>query len=139
MLLLVEDNPADARLVKEALKQCAVRVPVVVLDDGEEALALLHRTGPYAQVPRPRLIVLDLNLPKIDGHHVLAEIRHDPALRDIPVVIFTSSRRPEDIARSAALGATAHVPKPSQLTAFFAQVRQIVARWHRPPGVDRRH
>jgi chemotaxis family two-component system response regulator Rcp1 len=128
-ILLVEDNPADVRMTVELLKDTKVRNTLTVASDGIEALDLLHRTGKYAHAVRPDLILLDLNLPKKDGKQVLAEIKADPALRPIPVVILTSSKSEEDIIKSYNLYANCYVTKPVDLEQFVKVVRSIEDFW----------
>ncbi len=128
-VLLVEDNPGDARLTLEALKEGKVLNRVSVVPDGVEAMAFLRREGPYADAPRPNLILLDLNLPKKDGREVLAEVKVDPDLKRIPVVILTTSRAEEDIARTYDLHANCYVTKPVDLDKFLEVVRSIEDFW----------
>jgi len=128
-VLLVEDNPGDARLTLEALKDGKVLNRVSVVPDGVEAMAFLRRQGPYADVPRPNLILLDLNLPKKDGREVLAEIKADPDLKRIPIVILTTSQAEEDIARTYDLHANCYVTKPVDLDKFLEVVRSIEDFW----------
>jgi CheY-like chemotaxis protein len=112
-ILMVEDNPGDAELALEALEQSKISNTVSVASDGEEAMAFLRRTGKHAGAPRPDLILLDLNLPKKDGREVLAEIKADDDLKQIPVVILTSSQAEEDIVKSYNFTATATSRNPS--------------------------
>jgi len=128
-VLLVEDNPGDARLTQEAFKEGKVLNVVRVVSDGEEALAFLRRQGPFADAPRPDLILLDLNLPKKDGREVLAEIKADPDLKRIPVVILTTSKAEEDIARTYNLHANCYITKPVDLEQFLQVVRSIEDFW----------
>ncbi len=128
-ILLVEDNPGDARLTLEALKDGKVLNRVSVVPDGIEAMAFLRRQGPYADAPRPNLILLDLNLPKKDGREVLAEIKADPGLKRIPVVILTTSQAEEDIAKTYDLHANCYVTKPVDLDKFLEVVRSIEDFW----------
>lgn len=128
-ILLVEDNPADVRMTVEILKETKVRNTLTVAADGIEALELLHRTGKYLQAVRPDLILLDLNLPKKNGTQVLAEIKADPDLRRIPVVILTSSRAEEDIIKSYNLYANCYVTKPVDLEQFVKVVKSIEDFW----------
>lgn len=128
-ILLVEDNPADVRLTVEILKETKVRNTLAVAADGVEALDLLRRTGSYTHATRPDLILLDLNLPKKDGRQVLAEIKADPVLRLIPVVILTSSKAEEDIAKSYSLYANCYVTKPVDLEQFVKVVKSIEDFW----------
>ena len=128
-ILLVEDNPADVRLTMEILKETKVRNTLTVVGDGNEALDLLHRTGQYTGAVRPDLILLDLNLPKKDGQQVLAEIKADPDLKRIPVVILTSSKAEEDIIKSYNLYANCYVTKPVGLEQFVQVVKSIEDFW----------
>ena len=128
-ILLVEDNPGDVRLTREALKEGKVLNELHVVEDGEEALAFLHREGKHAQAARPDLILLDLNLPKKDGREVLAEIKEDPSLRRIPVVILTVSKAEEDIIRTYDLHANCYVTKPVDLEQFIEVVKSIEDFW----------
>jgi chemotaxis family two-component system response regulator Rcp1 len=128
-ILLVEDNPGDARLTAEALKEAKVRNKLNHLDDGVEALAFLRRQGKYAGARRPDLILLDLNLPRKDGREVLAEIKADDRLKRIPVVILTTSQAEEDILRAYNLNANCYVSKPVDLDQFLTAVRTIKDFW----------
>ena len=111
-ILLVEDNPGDVRLIQESLKDTKLLSRLSVANDGEEALASLHRQGRYADTPFPDLVLLDLNLPKMHGREVLAEIKSDGRLRRIPVVILTSSSAEEDILKTYDLYANWYITKP---------------------------
>jgi len=117
------------RLTREALKEGKVLNELHVVGDGEEALAFLHREGKHAQAVRPDLILLDLNLPKKDGREVLAEIKEDPTLRRIPVVILTVSKAEEDIVRTYDLHANCYITKPVDLEQFIQVVRSIEDFW----------
>jgi two-component system, chemotaxis family, response regulator Rcp1 len=128
-VLLVEDNPGDVRLTREALRDSKVLSTLAVVRDGEEALAYLRREPPFAAVPRPDLILLDLNLPRRDGREVLASVKADPALRSIPVVILTSSDAERDIARAYELNANCYITKPVDLDQFTTVVRAIEDFW----------
>jgi chemotaxis family two-component system response regulator Rcp1 len=128
-ILLVEDNPGDVELTREALLDSKLHMQLSVASDGVQALAFLARTGPYADAPRPDLILLDLNLPKKDGRAVLSEIKRDPRLRAIPVVVLTSSRAEEDIARAYDLHANCFVTKPVDFDQFTTIVRSIEQFW----------
>ena len=128
-VLLVEDNPGDVRLTREALKDAKVRNTLHVAMDGVEALAFLRRQGKYATVPRPDLILLDLNLPKKNGREVLEEIKQDDALSHIPVVILTTSQAELDIVESYRLHANAYVTKPVDLEQFLKVVGSIEEFW----------
>ncbi|NJC70813.1 response regulator [Planosporangium thailandense] len=124
-VLLVEDDPGDVLMTKEAFEEHKVRNSLSVVNDGAEAIAYLRREGQYAGAKRPDLILLDLNLPKRDGREVLAEIKNDPQLRQIPVVVLTTSQADEDIVRSYQLHANAYVTKPVDFERFIEVVRQI--------------
>ncbi len=128
-VLLVEDNPADANLVAEALSQSELPNFVVAVSDGEEALAFLHREGKYADRFPPDLILLDLSLPRKDGRAVLAEVKSNPVLRQTPVVVFSSSQSPQDISLSYELGANGYVCKPGNLHEYLTAVRSITEFW----------
>jgi chemotaxis family two-component system response regulator Rcp1 len=128
-ILLVEDNLGDIRLTREALKECKVHNNLHVVTDGHEALAFLRREGPYASKPRPDLVLLDLNLPKKNGRSVLAEIKSDPALKRIPVVILTTSQAEEDILRAYELNVNCYVTKPVDLDQFVKVVKSIEDFW----------
>jgi two-component system response regulator len=128
-ILLVEDNPGDAELTREALAESKVLIRLHVVRDGVEALAFLRRDGRYAGMPKPDLILLDLNLPRKDGRAVLAEIKQDPALRPIPVVVLTSSHAERDIARAYELNANCYVTKPVDLEQFLTIVHSIEQFW----------
>jgi len=128
-ILLVEDNPGDARLTIEAMREAKMRNRMHVVEDGVEAMAFLRRQGRYGEAPRPDLILLDLNLPRKDGREVLAEVKADPALKRIPVVILTTSRAEEDVLRAYDLHANCYVTKPVDLAQFMKIVSQIDEFW----------
>jgi len=128
-ILLVEDNPGDIRLTVEALKEGKVQNKLHFVNDGIEAIAFLHREGKYSDVPHPDLILLDLNLPKKDGPEVLAEIKEDPALKHIPVVVLTGSKAGEDILKTYNLHANCYVTKPIDLEQFIMVVKSIRDFW----------
>ncbi len=128
-ILLVEDNSADVRLTVEILKETKVRNVLTVASDGNEALEVLRRTGRYTHAVRPDLILLDLNLPKKDGKQVLAEIKADPVLKRIPVVILTSSKAEEDVVKSYNLYANCYVTKPVDLEQFVKVVKSVEEFW----------
>jgi CheY-like chemotaxis protein len=124
-VLLVEDDQGDVLMTREAFEYYKIRNTLHVVTDGEQALQFVRRTGDYADAPRPGLIMLDLNLPRRDGLEVLAELKADPALRVIPVVILTTSQAEEDILRSYSLHANAYVTKPVDFERFIDVIRQI--------------
>jgi two-component system, chemotaxis family, response regulator Rcp1 len=128
-ILLVEDNPGDVLLTKEALTEGKVANNLAVAADGEEALAFLRREGKFAGASRPDLVLLDLNLPRKDGRDVLAEIKDDPDLRRIPVVVLTTSGAEEDIVKTYDLHANCYIRKPVDLQQFLQVVRAIDDFW----------
>ncbi len=128
-ILLVEDNPGDVRLTMEALKEDKLHNRLHVVGDGLEALAWLRREGPYADSPRPDIILLDLNLPKKDGREVLSEIKSDEELKRIPVVILTTSRAEEDVLRAYNFNANCYITKPVDLEQFIKVVKSIHDFW----------
>jgi chemotaxis family two-component system response regulator Rcp1 len=128
-ILLVEDNPGDADLAREALEGGKIKNNLFVVTDGEAAMDFLFKTGPYADVPRPDLILLDLNLPRKDGREVLADIKAHKDLKRIPVVILTTSKSEEDILKSYNLYANCYITKPIDLNQFIKVVRCIEDFW----------
>ncbi len=128
-ILLVEDDPGDTRLIRRALSQGKLALGLEHVEDGEEALAYLRQEPPYADAPRPDLVLLDLNMPKKDGRAVLTEIRADPRLDTIPVVILTTSRAEEDVFRGYKLHANAYIAKPLDLAEFGRIVEAIETFW----------
>lgn len=128
-ILLVEDNPGDADLAREALEGSKFNNILNVVDDGEKAMAYLRRDGLYTEVSRPDLILLDLNIPKKDGRQVLAEIKEDDNLKRIPVVILTTSRAEEDVIKSYNLHCNCYITKPIDLNQFLSVVRSIEDFW----------
>ncbi|MCX5415855.1 MULTISPECIES: response regulator [unclassified Streptomyces] len=124
-VLLVEDDPGDELMTREAFEDNKIRNTLHVVRDGQEALDFLYRQGEYPDAPRPDLVLLDLNLPKYDGRQVLEKIKTDPELALIPVVVLTTSSAEEDILRSYKLHANAYVTKPVDLEQFIGAVRQI--------------
>ena len=128
-VLLVEDNPGDVRLMREALRNGRSTQKLDAVEDGEEALAYLHRRPPYASAPKPDLIFLDLNLPKKDGREVLSEIKKDEDLRRIPVVVLTTSEAERDILRVYDLHANCYVKKPSDLDEYIEVIRACENFW----------
>lgn len=128
-ILLVEDNPADIRLTREALQEAKVLNQLHVVNDGEQAMDFLHQAGLPGGKPRPDLVLLDLNLPRKDGREVLAEIKADERLKRIPVIVMTTSAAEEDIVRSYNLHANAYVKKPVGLPEFLAAIRSLEDFW----------
>lgn len=124
-VLLVEDDPGDVLMTREAFADNKVANRLAVVSDGVSALAFLRKEGEYADAPTPDLILLDLNLPRVDGREVLAELKKDPELGRIPVVVLTTSEAEEDVLRSYALHASAYVTKPVDFDRFIEVVRQI--------------
>lgn len=128
-VLLVEDSPGDVRLTKEAFREANEAVRLHVAADGVEGMAFLRREGVHAEAPRPDLILLDLNLPRMDGREVLARIKEDESLKAIPTVILTTSDSAADIERSYQLQANCYLSKPVQLTEFESLVMSINDFW----------
>ena len=128
-ILLVEDNHGDVRLIIEAFRDGKLCNNLRVVEDGEEAMAFLHKEVGYSMVPRPDLILLDLNMPKKDGHEVLAEIKEDPDLRSIPVVVLTTSDAEKDIIKTYDLHANCYITKPVDLEQFIKIVRFVKDFW----------
>jgi two-component system, chemotaxis family, response regulator Rcp1 len=128
-ILLVEDNPGDARLAMEALKDSKLKNNLYIAEDGIEAMDFLNRKGKYSQMPRPDLILLDLNLPKKDGREVLAEVKSNDDFKRIPIVILTISRAEEDIFKTYNLHANCYVTKPLDLEQFMKVVKSIEDFW----------
>lgn len=128
-VLLVEDNPGDVRLTQEAFKDAKVHLQLHVVHDGVDAMRFLLREGEYANCPRPDLVLLDLNLPRKDGRTVLAEIKGDPSLKMIPVVVLTTSASDMDIQRSYLLHANCFISKPVDLEGFLTVVHSIDNFW----------
>lgn len=128
-VLLVEDDPGDVRLTEEALKRSKLLVMMTVVTDGEQALQFLRKVGPYEGVVRPDLILLDLNLPKVDGREVLAAVKADPGLRPIPVVVLTTSAADSDILKAYGLGGNCYITKPVGFDEFRRIVRAIEEFW----------
>jgi len=128
-VLLVEDSAGDVRLTREAFREADLPIHLHVADDGVEALAFLRKEGAYASVPRPDFILLDLNLPKMDGREVLAHIKDDDSLKSIPTIILTTSDAETDVVRSYQLQASAYLTKPVQLAAFESLVKSVGTFW----------
>jgi len=128
-ILLVEDNPGDVELTREALDAAKVSNRLHVVDDGAEAVDFLFKKGRFADAPRPDIILLDLNLPKKDGRQVLSEIKAEPGLAQIPVVVLTTSQAEEDIARAYQLHANCYISKPVDFNQFLRIVSSIEEFW----------
>jgi chemotaxis family two-component system response regulator Rcp1 len=128
-ILLVDDNPADIVLMREALAESARQIQVSDVQDGEEALAFLRCLSHYQEACRPDLVILDINLPKKDGRAVLAEVKADRKLRSIPVIVFSTSCAKSEIARTYDLGANCYVSKPGNLKDYFSVVKSMEAFW----------
>jgi chemotaxis family two-component system response regulator Rcp1 len=128
-ILLIEDNRGDIRLIQEALKSTAAQCEVVTARDGMEAMAYLRQDGDYADAVRPDLILLDLNLPKKDGREVLAEIKADPSLKHIPIIVLSTSRNEEDISKSYDLHVNCYISKSRNLSELFKIVQGIEEFW----------
>ncbi len=137
-VLLVEDNPGDAELTRQALASSRLSIDLAVVDDGEKALQYLRREGRYAGVPGPDLLLLDLNLPKLSGEEVLRELKADPGLRPLPVVILTSSEAENEISRCYAEGASCYVVKPVEFSSFLDAVSAIERFWFSVARLSRR-
>lgn len=143
-ILLAEDDPRDIELTLTALEENNIANEVVVVRDGAEALDFLHRRGAYSARPQgnPAVVLLDLKMPKVDGHQVLREIREDPDLNTTPVVMLTSSREESDLVESYQLGVNAYVVKPVDFSEFMVAVKEIGLFWavlnEPPPGAIRR-
>ena len=140
VILMVEDNPTDVLIAKEGLLSAKMLSTVHVADDGMYAMDFLHRKGKYANAPRPDLILLDLNMPRMNGREVLAEIKADENLKNIPVVILTTSKAEEDISKAYALHANCYISKPVDFDEFARVVQTIQAFWFNvvtlPPGTN---
>ncbi|MCK4543058.1 MAG: response regulator [Spirochaetales bacterium] len=128
-ILLVEDNPGDIRLIEEVLKEGKMRINMYVARDGVEAMASLRKKEKYADLPRPDLILLDLNLPKKDGREVLEEIKMDQKLKHIPVVVLTTSKAEQDVLKSYDLHANCYITKPVDLDQFINVIKSIEDFW----------
>jgi two-component system, response regulator len=132
IILLVEDDPDDQALTKRAFQSSKLRNQLRIVNDGEEALEYLYRRGAYTEPhdsPRPDLILLDLNMPKVDGRAVLETIKEDPDLRSIPTVILTTSSREEDVARSYDLGVNSYMTKPVRMEGFLRAIQDLEHYW----------
>ena len=128
-ILLVEDNPGDVRLTQEAFKEGRVINHMNVVGDGEEALSYLRQEGTFADVPRPDMILLDLNMPKKDGRWLLSQIKSDPEFKNIPVIVLTTSQAEQDILKSYDLHANCYITKPVDLDEFYSVIKSISDFW----------
>jgi CheY-like chemotaxis protein len=130
-ILLIEDDPSDQKLVKRFFDDSMIRNKIYTVDDGEEALNYLHEREQYGDdnAPRPDLILLDLNLPKVDGRDVLEEMNQDEVLREIPVVVLTTSEEEEDVHRSYGLGASSYIVKPMNMEQFKETIKKLKDYW----------
>jgi two-component system, chemotaxis family, response regulator Rcp1 len=128
-ILLVEDNPGDVRLMREALTSDGRGKSLSVVEDGEQAISFLHRSGKFSQAPRPDLIFLDLNLPLKDGREVLAEIKSSDDLRRIPVIVLTTSESKRDVQQAYELHANCYVKKPTDLDEYLSVVKACESFW----------
>jgi two-component system, chemotaxis family, response regulator Rcp1 len=128
-VLLVEDNPGDVFLTQEAFREGQVRLRLSVVGDGEEALRYLRREGPFEDAPRPDLVLMDLNLPKKDGRELLAELKQDVDLRQIPVIILTTSESQQDVWRAYKLHANCYLTKPLEVDSFMRKIKSIEDFW----------
>ncbi|HUW50645.1 MAG TPA: response regulator [Sulfuricella sp.] len=128
-ILLVEDNPGDVRLTREAMKEARIAVNLNVANDGLEAMKMLRQEAPYGNLPLPDLVLLDLNMPKMDGREVLRQIKFDDRLKHIPVVILTTSAAEKDIAQAYGMHANCYITKPVELEEFMEIVKSIEGFW----------
>lgn len=127
--LLVEDNPGDVELIRLALKQDGILNRIAVVEDGEQAIQYLQRTGKFKDASRPDMILLDLNLPRVDGREVLEEIKSDPELKQIPVIILTTSSAEQDVRHAYSHHANCYVTKPAEVDEFLRKIREIETFW----------
>lgn len=128
-VLLVEDNPGDVFLTQEAFREGHARLRLAVVGDGEEAMRYLRREKPFEDAPRPDLVLMDLNLPKKDGRELLAELKQDTDLRQIPVIILTTSESQQDVWRAYKLHANCYLTKPLEVDSFMQKIRSIEDFW----------
>jgi chemotaxis family two-component system response regulator Rcp1 len=128
-ILLVDDNPGDVALTKVALRDARIMNHIHVASDGAEALAFLRRQGDFVDAPRPDLILLDLRMPRVDGHQVLAEMKADPELRRIPVIVMSSSSAEKDLVRAYDAQISAYLVKPSNFDEYFNAIRAVKELW----------
>jgi chemotaxis family two-component system response regulator Rcp1 len=137
-VLLVEDNPGDADLTREGLEASKLHIDLTVAVNGTQAVDMLHRRGPFASRPTPDLVLLDLNLPGLDGRAVLADIKKDDELKNIPVCVLTSSSAEKDVVESYHLGANSYVVKPIDFKTFLGIVRSVESFWFTVVKLPRR-
>jgi chemotaxis family two-component system response regulator Rcp1 len=135
-VLLVEDNPADVYLIQRAVADCGSDIHLSVMPDGGEALAFLRQEAPFAHVPAPTLIVLDLRLPRINGDQILPDVRRLPAYQTTPIVVLSAAPKEEAEARCLHRGATAYVQKSANFYAYVDAITDIVCRWLKPEGAS---
>ena len=131
-VLLIEDNPRDIRLTQRAFKQTEMTHDLRVVRDGDEALAYLHREGAYGDArsaPRPDVILLDLNLPRMGGHELLRQVKQDPRFKHVPIIVLTTSGRPDDVLQAYDAGANAYLLKPVEFTRFTEVLEQLGKFW----------
>ncbi len=128
-ILLVEDNPGDVLLTREAFNEGSYFPELSVVEDGEEALRFLRKQGDHRNAPRPDLILLDLNLPKKDGRELLAEVKQDPDLQQIPVIVLTTSEADQDVRRAYRLHANCYLTKPLDMDSFLRKMRAVEDFW----------
>ena len=128
-VLVADDNPTDIMIMREAFATTKVRMTIHAVSDGVEALEFLRRMGPYAQAPRPDLLLLDLNMPRKNGHEVLAEVKSDESLRTIPVVMLTTSQNEDDIAKAYESNVNCYIRKPVDFDKFTSVVNNIEQFW----------
>jgi two-component system, chemotaxis family, response regulator Rcp1 len=128
-ILLIEDNPGDVLLTQEAFREGRLAHRLSTVGDGEEAMQFLRREGSYAQAPRPDVILLDLNLPKKDGRELLAEIKDDPSLRYIPIIVLTTSEAEQDVWKAYKLHANCYLTKPIHVDEFIRKIRSVEDFW----------
>lgn len=128
-ILLVEDSPADARLTIEALRDARIVNEIHVVSDGDEALSFLRNAAPHQEAPRPDIVLLDLDLPKVDGREVLQEMKADPKLMDIPVIVLTSSKNQADVAAAYKHQASSYIKKPVDPDQYFIAIRSLKELW----------
>lgn len=128
-ILLVEDNAGDIRLITEALKDTEIQLTLSVAKDGVEAMEFLRRAGQFGSAPRPSIVILDLNLPARNGREVLAEVKSDPGLKRLPVIVLSGSNSPQDILTSYDLNANCYIVKPRDLDDLMATMRSLVDFW----------